>query len=95
MKIFEEVLKSQGIPFKLTNDGTYSVEVNGQALVVSLENVEKTYLRDKDPEIIRNFAATVLTFPGKLPNTWTEAKDRIRFSLEPAEFLVKLAGLCL
>jgi hypothetical protein len=85
-EIFEEILKAQGVPFKLTDEGTCAIELDGQKLVISLANVEKNYLRDKDPQTIRNFAATILTFPTQPPDTWVEAKSGIRFSLEPSDY---------
>ena len=81
--LFVDELDRRDIPVELGDDGIYQIEVGDEVLSISLENLAKDFEVDRDPQRVIDFVDTV-TKPVVIPD-WDEARDRIRWSLEPSD----------
>jgi hypothetical protein len=80
--LFLDELARRNIEVKLDDEGNYALDVCGLGIKVSLENVSRDFERDRDPDRIVTFVDSITNLL-VLPD-WQEAKERIRWQLEPS-----------
>jgi hypothetical protein len=83
--LFEQELTRRGVPFSLDDEShRYCIEHQGGKLLVSLDNLARTYNRDRDVSRIVSFVDAVLGNRfDKRP--WPETQLSILFALEPSD----------
>lgn len=84
--IFEAELQKRGIAFDGPDgNGCYSLQRDDDTIItVCLENVERNYIRDKDPDIIVHFVEQILHREFETP-PWEKAQTMLHFSAEPSD----------
>lgn len=83
--LFEEQLTKKNISFKKQGKNLYSVHTNGTDKTVSLENLEKNFIRDQDLNLVETFIASIIQPIENLPK-WSELKKGIFVSIEPSDY---------
>lgn len=81
---FLRQLKNRGLPVSELDEVRFVVVVGDTELTVSLENVAREALRDRDMMAVDRFVDRIVETRVALPG-WTEAKSGIRFSAESSE----------
>ncbi|MFX1238848.1 MAG: hypothetical protein ACFFAS_16445 [Promethearchaeota archaeon] len=81
-ELFEGMLSEKGIRIISQNEKTYLLENKGLELQVNIENIEKNYIRDKEPEIVSFFVNQIFNVQ-EVPKDWKDVASRVYFSLEP------------
>ena len=81
--LFVAELERREIPVEVGDEGVYLIEIGDELLRISLENLTKDFEADRDPQRVIDFVDTI-TQPVVIPD-WDEARDRIRWSLEPSD----------
>ena len=84
--IFEEELAKRGLTFEREGQDLYHLKVHGAALTINLENARRNAERDGDPEVIRDFVATILDAGRMSALPWTEAARRLLLKAEPSDY---------
>lgn len=85
-ELFQRELTERGLSFAIEESGIYRIEIGTVTASVSLDNIRRNYVRDKDPEAIARFAEQLKAdFFGEIPD-WKTAKRGVRFSLEPSDY---------
>ncbi len=83
--IFEAELDKRGIAFSLSDvEGLYRVQTDGGEVTVSVENVRRSFERDRDKDAVIRFVEQMLStyeFP-----PWEQAKSLVYFSAEPSDY---------
>lgn len=87
--LFVEELARRNIPVEVSDEGVYQIEVGDERLSISLENLTRDFETDRDPQRVIDFVDTV-TQPVVIPD-WDEARDRIRWNLEPTDMPIEEA----
>lgn len=84
-EIFQGELIRRGLTFTIADEGHYRIDMGDEIYNVSLENIRRTYERDRDRKAVEQFAQqfddTVFE-----DSTWAEAKSFVRYSLEPSDY---------
>jgi len=83
--LFEEQLTKKNISFKKQGKNLYLVHINGTDKTVSLENLEKNFIRDQDLNLIKTFISSIMQPIENLPK-WSELKKGIFVSVEPSDY---------
>lgn len=82
--IFEAELTKRGVSFSSDSVGLYNVRTDLGTRMVNLENIQRNFQRDHDPEAVERFVDQVLsTF--ELPS-WDKARSLVYFSAEPSDY---------
>lgn len=81
-RLFEWRLRERNLDFQEADAGRYLIEVGSGKIAVSLDNVERNYLRDNDTSAIDRFIDTLLQPILPLPE-WPSLRDGLLLSLEP------------
>lgn len=85
VQLFEEMLHEQGVQIKeTTEDGFLIIEHDGAVLTINFENIKRHYVREKDPQIIREFVEQIMSAFKPFP-VWEIAKDSLLILAEPEE----------
>ena len=92
-QIFESELKRKGIQFSRLPDKSYEVSVRKQMLRIELKNIQRLYERDQEPTHIKKFVENIEAGIIDETPSWNDVRSRIRYSLEPAEFLTNFDDL--
>src|ERR1044071_3330966 len=83
--LFKDALKAKGVSIKrVMEDGRFVVPLNGVDLEISLDNVRRDYLRDKDPGAVSRFVEAIVGSMKPMPE-WRIARTRVFFSAEPGD----------
>ena len=84
---FKSQIESKGMKIdSVDENGLIYISQGELTLKISLENVRRNYLRDKDESHISDLVQTLVSYSIALPSNWTEAKDDIFISLFPNDF---------
>jgi hypothetical protein len=85
-QLFQLELDHRNLPYKLTDDGLYQVQIGEVTATVNFDNVRRNYERDSDADAIAFFAnqLAVDTFVDR-PD-WESVKLHVRFSIEPSDY---------
>ncbi len=88
--LFEAALERRSVAYKVAGGSLYEVQVGETSLTVSLDNVRRNYERDGDAGAVERFADMVCGggFGPQLP--WEEAREHLRYALEPSDYAVEL-----
>ncbi len=92
---FRAELKRRGIAYTFTFEELYQVEVQGQTIMVNLDNIRRNYERDQDPEAIVRFAERVSNVSCSEEPAWEDICGQVRYSLEPANYETGFDGVLL
>lgn len=96
MKSVDEMFRGEldrlGIPYEYTVDELYQLQLDGQLLQVSLDNLRRNFLRDQDPQSILKFVAAINSKALVGTPTWQEVLPKLRYSLEPADYVEGFDG---
>jgi uncharacterized protein YtpQ (UPF0354 family) len=84
-KIFEKALAEEGVSFSKVGDRLYKIPNNSSGKIVSLQNIEKNYLRDGDLNAIQRFIENVLQPDIELPIA-KKLRKGMFVSLEPSDY---------
>lgn len=85
LKMFTEQLHEKGVQItEITEDGFLIVEHDGATLTINFENIQRNYLRTKDPQIISDFVEQVMSAFKPFPE-WEIAKDHLLMLAEPED----------
>ena len=82
--IFEKHLTEKGITFEKIEKNIYKIKTNSEIKTISLNNIEKNYLRDGDIKAIYNFVENILQITFELPE-WAQLKKGLFVSIEPSD----------
>jgi hypothetical protein len=85
-KIFQMELANRDLPYEVTEDGLYRIQIGEVAATVNLENVRRNYERDKDAGAIVRFARQLDVDLCDSAPDWKDVQSRLRFSLEPSDY---------
>ncbi len=55
-KLFQLELENRELPFTVTDEGLYRVQIGDVTVTVNLENIRRNYARDNDADAIARFA---------------------------------------
>lgn len=83
--LFEEQLIKKNINFEKQDKNIYLVYTNGTDKTVSLQNLEKNFIRDQDLNAVDIFIASIMQLIENLPK-WSELKKGIFVSVEPSNY---------
>ena len=83
--LFEEQLTKKNISFKKQGKNLYLVHINGTDKTISLENLEKNFIRDQDLNLVKTFISSIMQPIENLPK-WSELKKGIFVSVEPSDY---------
>jgi hypothetical protein len=84
--LFQVELENRGLPFEVTEEGLYSIQIGEVEVTVNLENVRRDYARDGDVDAIAQFAEQLdQEFFGDTPD-WPAVKPFVRYSIEPSDY---------
>lgn len=84
--IFRSELDDRGIEYSVATEGLYEVQIGGQTVTVSLDNIRRNYDRDGDADAIARFVEKIDTdFFAETP-FWDDVRPFIRYSLEPSDY---------
>lgn len=82
---FEKELARRGVPFTVDHaSGLTEIQRDGFRSIISLENLEKSYQLDRDPQHIVRFVDAVLA--SMRPREAELSSDRLSWSLEPNDY---------
>jgi hypothetical protein len=77
-ELFQTELRHRGLPFRVTEDGFYAIQIGDISTTVNLENVRRNYARDKDSEAIARFVNQLDGDAFGYSPDWLTAKPFIR-----------------
>ena len=83
---FEAELANRDIPYSIKDDGRYEISVGDSKLAVSIDNIRRDFDRDGDLSAVSRFVDTVLDDLKFQTPSWNDARNFVRFSLEPADY---------
>jgi hypothetical protein len=83
--LFEDELHQRGLPFCIDAEtGRYAVEIDGERMLVSLENLQRDVAMDGDPGRISRFIDAIASSP--LDTEGALSADQIYWCLEPNDY---------
>jgi hypothetical protein len=86
---FREQLEQSGLKIdSIDNENLIHINVDGNNLEISLENVRRNYERDSDESHITDLVQTILSYlsyPADVPN-WENSKNNVYIQLFPNDF---------
>ena len=85
-ELFQLELANRNLPFTVTDDGLYQIQIGDVTATVSLENVRRNYQRDNDSDAIARFAKQLDVDMFDDNPDWESAQSYVRFSIEPADY---------
>lgn len=84
-ELFQIELANRNLPFSMTDDGLYRIQIGEVTATVNLENVRRNYARDNDADAIARFAKQLdVEMFDDIPD-WETVKSLVRFSIEPSD----------
>lgn len=83
--LFEGQLIKKNINFEKKDKNLYLIHTNGTAKTISLQNLEKNFIRDQDINAVDIFIASIMQPIENLPK-WSELKKGVFVSLEPSNY---------
>jgi hypothetical protein len=85
-KLFQIELANRELPFTVTDDGLYRIQIGDVTATVNLENIRRNYERDNDADAIVRFAKQLdVDMFDDIPD-WKSVKSHLRFSIEPSDY---------
>lgn len=83
---FKAELEKNGLKIKsIDNENFLHIDVEGNDLKISLENVRRNYERDSDESHITDLVNSITSFSSKIPD-WAISKDKVYVQLFPNDF---------
>lgn len=85
-ELFQIELANRNLPFTMTDDRLYRLQIGDVTATVNLENIRRNYERDNDADAIARFAKQLdVDMFDDLPD-WESVKSLVRFSIEPSDY---------
>ena len=85
-ELFQLELANRNLPFKVTDEGLYNIQIGDVSATISLENVRRNYERDKDAEAIASFAMQLVVNVFDDTPSWEAIKSYAKFSIEASDY---------
>ncbi|MFO0921323.1 MAG: hypothetical protein U0905_02410 [Pirellulales bacterium] len=85
-KLFQLELENRELPFTVTDEGLYRVQIGDVTVTVNLENIRRNYARDNDADAIARFAKQLDIERIDDHPDWETVKTHLRFSIEPSDY---------